>query len=191
MAKPIAKLIHHFYCSGYLGCSLFTLTNDWGRRWQYRGHSKNLNRRKQLLTWDQIRRRYGSLDWHYLVCMDTRALAGQGPLHSSYSWGHYTAEGARACHPLCVGTDIKDGLGGLLVSGFGHSYMFLYLLAVPPGFLCESSSSLLNLQALACSFLWSKFLSFPLSLQYSPSLRSAECHCSSISLPGGLPTRQA
>lgn len=45
------------------------------------GHSKTLHGRKQLLTWDQIRRRYGSSAWHCVACKDTRTPGGQGPSH--------------------------------------------------------------------------------------------------------------
>lgn len=50
MVKNAAKLIHHFYCSGYLGCSLFTLTNDWGRRWQCRRALQNLTREETIIN---------------------------------------------------------------------------------------------------------------------------------------------
>lgn len=45
------------------------------------GHSKTLHERKQLLTWDQIRRRYGSSAWHCVACKDTRTPGGQGSSH--------------------------------------------------------------------------------------------------------------
>lgn len=143
MAKPTAKLIHHFYCSGYLGCSLFTLTNDWGRRWQYRRALKNLKQEGTIINLgpdqeeiEKFRLALPGLHGHKGTCW-------AGPLARQYSGGHDTAEGLRARRPLHIGTQTSR----IVWEDFlFQTWTFMYVF-VSPGcsswsFLCGSSQFL-------------------------------------------------
>lgn len=186
MAKPTAKLVRHFYCSSYLDCSLFTLTNDWGRRWQYRRALSKLKQEETIINLGPNQKEIRKFRLALPGLHGHKGTCCAGPRARQYSWGHYAAEGVRACHSLHVGTQTSRMVWeDFLFQDLDIIHVFISLGCSPQSFLCGSSSSLLDLQALACSFLF-KFPSFPLSLSYSPSLSSAECHCSYISLPGGF-----
>lgn len=131
-----------------------------------KGTLKILNRRKQLLTWDQIRRRQRSLDWHYLVCTDTKALVGQGPF--------CTAGLTKALHCRELGSPtsnrkrhLKRMVWEISCFSLGHSYTFLYSWLFILKFslwvriLCSTCKLWL------CSFHSSKFPCFPLTSIFS------------------------
>lgn len=131
-----------------------------------KGTLKILNRRKQLLTWDQIRRRQRSLDWHYLVCKDTKALVGQG----SFCTAGLTK--VLHCRELASPTSCrkkisqKDDLRVFLFQSWTFIHVFV-LLALHTKVFFVGPVPLFNLQALACSFLSNKFPCFPLNLIFS------------------------
>lgn len=131
-----------------------------------KGTLKILNRKKQLLTWDQIRRRQRSLDWHYLVCTDTKALVGQGPF--------CTAGLTKALHCRELGSPtsnrkrhLKRMVREISCFSLGHSYTFLYSwlfilkFSLWVRFLCSTCKLWL------CSFYSSKFPCFPLTSIFS------------------------
>lgn len=111
------------------------------------GHSKTLHGRKQLLTWDQIRRRYGSSAWHCVACKDTRTPGGQGPSHGC-------AHEATPFQKLRAHYLPKVGKETSLLSAMGTCMFFLFFFLISSG--CSFTKTPTSLAHLLPSILWGR-----------------------------------
>lgn len=131
MAKNAAKPIHHFYCSGYLGCSLFTLTSDWGRRWQHGRALTNLHQEETIINPGPDQEEAGEFS---LALPGLQGHEDTGRTHEATAGGFLFPDSSPGCsftkippslaaRPTCfsVSSEGGQGNGNILVSPLSSS----------------------------------------------------------------------
>lgn len=101
----MAKLVHHFYCSGYLGCSLFTLQMIEEEDGHREGNSKNLEQEETIINLGPDQEAIEEFRLALPGLQGQRLLLGRAPFARQNSQRHHTADNLPA--PLQVENHLK------------------------------------------------------------------------------------